>query len=165
MFRHPTRAFVLSLDKRCKRFLSDGAVQIAAIADGETCVRYWTPHLMHGTKAAALKRINERFPCVHRIVPVDPQTNMPVGRPRWTVSCCKIDWARYAVDYAQPQEPTPVPSTPPVPVSPSGVLEALEERKAAARALVHRISRFGRDTINPDDLPTIVAALSTYEPS
>jgi hypothetical protein len=28
---------------------------------------------------------------------------MPVGKPRWTIACRKIDWARYAVDYAAPQ--------------------------------------------------------------
>jgi hypothetical protein len=94
---------ILGFDERAKRRLPDGNIQIAAIADGETCVRYWSPYLMHGTKAAALKRTDERFPCVHRVIPVDPTTCMPVGKPRWTTACRKIDWARYAVDYAAPQ--------------------------------------------------------------
>ena len=87
-------------DARCVRLLDHGGAQIAAIADGETCVRYWNPHLMHGTKAAAIRRTDANFPCVHRIIPVDPETSMPVGKPRWTVACRKIDFARYATDYA-----------------------------------------------------------------
>ena len=91
------------LDARCVRLIpgTERCVQIAAIADGETCVRWWSPHLLHGTCAAAIRHTTKDFPCVHRIIPVDPTTSMPVGKPRWTVACQKIDWARYAVDYAE----------------------------------------------------------------
>jgi hypothetical protein len=98
-----TRRALLPFDPRCQRAIASNGVQIAAIANGETCVRYWSPWLIYGTKAAALKRTDERFPCVHMVTPVDPTNCRPVGPSRWSVACRKIDWARYAIDYAQPQ--------------------------------------------------------------
>lgn len=79
---------------------------IPAIADGETIIRHWNPELIHGTLSAARKRLSKSFPCVHRITPSDPTTHLPTTRRRyWAVAPPKIDFARYAKDYACAEPP------------------------------------------------------------
>jgi hypothetical protein len=68
---------------------------IHGIADGEAIVRQWNPDFAH----YSLNWLP--FKCIHKVTPVDPENSKPAGPIIWVRSIPKIDFARYAVDYAE----------------------------------------------------------------
>jgi hypothetical protein len=74
---------------------------VYGIAEGETCVRLWNPEFANNNLTAAQKRLDPNFPCIHKVQVVDPFTSKLVRiKPIWVRSPAKINFARYAVDYA-----------------------------------------------------------------
>jgi len=82
---------------------ADVGFLVYGIAEGETIVRQWNPDFAHHSVVQARKHLDEQpgLPCIHRVTPVDPTTSSRVAPDIWVRSTPKIDFARYAVDYAK----------------------------------------------------------------